>query len=257
MERQILKNKPLLEAIFEIRWELKEISKGLKIDPHYKILIGSIYDKVKNEYPYHEQLPTSTIPEEIAGYIIQHRFRKDKDSWPLIQIGPGIITLNDTKGYVWEDFGERIHFLLQSLFESYTELGNSLVFNFIGLRYIDAVNFDFEKNDVFSFLKNNLKLKFEIDKELFNETSIKPLPSDFDFKISFPIQKPDGSLHLRFTNGKNKEIDSIIWETQVRSINEEIPKNRDFIVKWIESAHDLTDLWFFKTIEGDFIKQFE
>jgi hypothetical protein len=55
-----------------------------------------------------------------------------------------------------------------------------------------------------------LKLKFEIDKDLFNETSIKPLPSDFDFKISFPIQKPDGSLHLRFTNGKNKEIDSII-----------------------------------------------
>jgi hypothetical protein len=49
-----------------------------------------------------------------------------------------------------EDFGN-IHFLLQSLFESYTALGNSLVFNFIGLRYIDAVNLILKKNDVFLF----------------------------------------------------------------------------------------------------------
>lgn len=53
MLRKILKNKPLVEAIFELRWELKEQESRMKIDPHYKILVGRIYDKVSNEYPFH------------------------------------------------------------------------------------------------------------------------------------------------------------------------------------------------------------
>ena len=67
MIRKVLKNKPLAEAIFELRWELQEPAQGMKVDPHYKILIGVMYDKVEDE-------------------------------WPLIKIGPGIITLNDTGG---------------------------------------------------------------------------------------------------------------------------------------------------------------
>ena len=93
-----LKNKPLIEAIFEIRWKLQEgPEKGMRIDPHYKLLIGRIYEKIKDKYTFHEQLPTASMPDEIAGYIIQHRFRKKENEWPLIQLGPGIITLNDTK----------------------------------------------------------------------------------------------------------------------------------------------------------------
>ena len=37
MERKILKNKPLVEAIFELRWELQEPAPGMKIDPHYNL----------------------------------------------------------------------------------------------------------------------------------------------------------------------------------------------------------------------------
>ena len=153
VERKILKNKPLVEAIFEIRWELQEPAPGMKIDPHYKILIGRIYDRVKDEYPFHEPLPTSTMPDEIAGYVVQHRFRTDKDKWPLIQIGPGIITLNDTEGYVWEDFEKRIHKVLDVLFEAYPEVNNNLRINWLLLRYIDSVDFDYEENNIFSFLR--------------------------------------------------------------------------------------------------------
>jgi len=65
-----LKNKPLAEAIFELRWELQELASGMKIDPHYKIIVGRIYDKVSNEYPFHEQLPTASMPDEITGYVV-------------------------------------------------------------------------------------------------------------------------------------------------------------------------------------------
>jgi hypothetical protein len=42
VKRRILKNKPLVEAIFEIRWELQELAPGVKRDPHYKVLIGRV-----------------------------------------------------------------------------------------------------------------------------------------------------------------------------------------------------------------------
>jgi hypothetical protein len=51
MLRKVLKNKPLVEAIFEIKWGLKQISEGLRVDPHYKILVGSLYAKIREEYP--------------------------------------------------------------------------------------------------------------------------------------------------------------------------------------------------------------
>ena len=149
MERKTLQNKPLVEVIFELRWELQELAPGMKIDPHYKILIGRIYDRVKDEYPFHEQLPTATMPDEIAGYIVQHRFRKGRDKWPLIQIGPGIITLNDTEGYAWEDFKQRLNRVVDVLFDAYPEAEKNLKINWALLRYIDAVDFDYEKMTFF------------------------------------------------------------------------------------------------------------
>ena len=256
MERKILKNKPLVEAIFELRWELQEPASGMKIDPHYKILIGRIYDRVKDEYPFHEQLPTAAIPDEIAGYIVQHRFRKDKDKWPLIQIGPGIITLNDTEGYVWEDFEKRLYHMLNVLFDAYPDAEDNLKINWSLLRYIDAVDFNYEENNIFSFL-SNLKIHIDIYEKLFKETGVKSLPLGFDLRFSFPATKPKGAIHLRFVRGKRKNVDALIWETQVQSVGDNTPKTKEQIRAWVIDAHTLTDDWFFKMIEGELMRRFE
>ena len=257
MERKILKNKPLVEAIFELRWELQEKDSGMKVDPHYKILIGRIYDRVRNEYPFHEQLPTATMPDEIAGYVVQHRFRKDKDKWPLIQIGPGIITLNDTEGYIWEDFEKRIYHMLEVLFEAYPDTETNLKINWSLLRYIDAVDFDYEEDNIFSFLSSNLKIHIDIYEKLFEETGVKNLPLGFDLRFSFPATKPKGAIHLRFVRGKRKNKDALIWETQVQSVGEHAPKTKEQIKVWVDDAHTLTDDWFFKMIEGELMRRFE
>jgi len=257
MSRKILKNKPLVEAIFELRWRLEERAPGLRVDPHYKLLIGRVYDKLQGEYPFHEQLPTTTMPDEIAGYVVQHRFRKVEGKWPLIQIGPGIITLNDTEGYIWEDFYERIIQVIDTLFGVYPEARKNLKFNGLLLRYIDAINFDYQNDEIFTFLKEKMKTNIEIHKQLFENTGVDKLPSGFDLRFSFPSNKPKGTTHLRFVKGKSKSKDSLIWETQVQSTEENIPKTKEEIVDWIVEAHDLTDDWFFKIIEGDLIRRFE
>jgi len=257
MARKILKNKPLVEAIFELRWELKELAPGMKIDPHYRIIVGRIYDKVGNEYPFHEQLPTASMPDEIAGYVVQHQFRKGKDKWPLIQIGPGIITVNDTEGYLWEDFEKKIIQTVNTLFESYPDPKINLKFNSVVLRYIDAIALNFENENIFNFLEKQMKIDIRLRPNLFEGTGVKEQPLSFDLRTSFVSTKPKGVVSLRFVRGKIKESDALIWETIVQSVAEDVPKDKDEIEGWVKDAHDLTDDWFFKLIDGELLKRFE
>lgn len=256
MQRKVLKNKPLIEAIFEVKWQLIEQGEGLRIDPHYKILIGSLYSKFKEEYPYHEMLPTASIPDNMADYVIQHRFRKGKNEWPLIQVGPGILAVNDTEGYIWEDFEKRVMNAVKILFEVYPER-EKLEINSLLLRYIDAVEFNFESDNIFDFLSQRMKTGITVYPKLFKDTKVEPLPSSFDWRLSFPSKKPEGTIHLRFTRGKKENTDALIWETMVQSTNNELLPIPEKITDWLNNAHDLTDDWFFKLIEGELERRFE
>ena len=76
-------------------------------------------------------------------------------------------------------------------------------------------------------------------------------------RFSFPAKKPKGAVHLRFVRGKRKNVDALIWETHVQSVDEDAPKSKDKINKWVVEAHTLTDDWFFKMIEGELLRRFE
>jgi uncharacterized protein (TIGR04255 family) len=205
MSKEKLKNPPLVEAIFELRWELqpmpgtvtnsKHTVRGdplaVMTDPHYKILIGKIYDKLAKEgYSYHEQLPTATIPDEMAAYVVQHRFRKGENGWPLIQIGPGIITLNNTEAYTWPDFEKKMAGMIKVLFETYPEPKIKGVV----LRYIDSIEFDHKKDAIFDFFKKYMRIGVELPSKMFESTSSDASPSNYNFIFSYPLKAPTGAF---------------------------------------------------------------
>lgn len=253
----ILNNKPLVESIFELRWALQERGKNIKVDPHYKLLIGRLYDRVCHIYPYHEQLQTAEMPDEIAHYIVQHRFRTDKNKWPLVQLGPGIITVNDTENYIWSDFEKHVNNTVENLFEAYPSHDGKLEVNNLLLRYIDALPFDFEKEDIFQFLKKMMHTNIELHPKLFKDTPVKASPINCNLLFSFKLEKPKAIIHLRFARGKQKETDSLFWETMVQSTQDDTPKDLDKIAEWVKFTHDITDDWFFKLIEGELFERFK
>jgi len=256
MDIQKLSKAPLIEAIFELRWKRKDSDLNNHIiDPHYKVLVGELYGALKKEYPYHEQLPTADIPEPIATYIIQHRFRKEKDSWPLIQVGPGIITLNDTENYVWSDFAKRISEMMELIFNIHPSPDN-LEFSGIVMRYIDASEFDYEKSDILEFLSSKLKVNASINECLFENAPAEKIPVGVDLKFTYPSHQPRGVIQLRCARGMKKEKTALVWETVVQSSGHDVPQTKDKIVKWSKDAHALTHKWFFKMIEGDLLEEF-
>jgi uncharacterized protein (TIGR04255 family) len=245
-----LPNKPLVEAIFEFIWQIPR-REG---DPHYPLFVGRLYDRVQSKYPFHESLPTSFIPLPAAENIIQHRFRKEDGCWPLIQVGPGIVTINDTEGYIWQDFGQRAKALIKAIYESYPEPQELKVAR-LNLRYLDAFYLEPDQN-IFDYLAEKLKSKVSLPYQLFEGTAIASHPKMVNVMASFATENPKGNILIRFGSGKHSDKPALIMETAVQSSSDDLPKMPDRFEEWVEASHKLTDDWFFKFIEGELYRRF-
>lgn len=256
MTEEILKNAPLIEAILEIRWRMTEIQKGIFIDPNYKLLVGRLYDRIEKEYPYHEPLPASSMPDEMFGYVVQHRFRIEKDDWPLVQTGPGIVTLNDTEKYSWSDFSSRSLNLIEALYGAYPNATANLKIQRLQLRYIDAIPFDFDYSNIFEFLKENLKVTVEFPQDILNDCGVTSFPKNLNTLFTFPINKPNGIIQWRLMRGKKKNENALIWETIVESNGDQLSDLPNLFEDWLSSAHTITHNLFFRLIEGKLKERF-
>jgi uncharacterized protein (TIGR04255 family) len=250
-----LKNKPLLEAILEVQWELESATPGMGVDPHYKILLGSLYDRVRDLYPEHEELPTASIPDEMSPHLVKHRFRRAPNGWPLMQIGPGIMTVNDTQGYTWPDFSERARTAIEKLFASYPK-PSALKVQSLLLRYVDAVDFDIQTNDVFDFLKDKMRVAISLPADLFADGSVTATPWQFNWQASFGCQRPKGMVQVRFATGTREKKPVLLWETMVLSGGDDVPSLPAGFSEWIEAAHCITHAWFFRLIKGELERRF-
>ncbi len=256
MSSEALNNKPLVEAIFQFRWKLEGGDGEPLRDPHYRLLVGSLYDRLAEQYPYHEELPTAVVPDEIVPYVVQHRFRTAEMDWPLVQIGPGILSLNETDDYIWPDFESRALSMMEALYDSHPG-GQELQTEGLTLRYIDAVPLDTSEQSALDFLKTYLKTDIGLDPALFEDTGVLPKPTHLDLRFSFPTDEPPGSMHVRFSLGHGEREGSMLWETAVESSRADAPRGRSGVRSWLTRAHDLTHEWFFKLIDGDFRERFQ
>lgn len=246
-----LANKPLVEAILEMKWRI-DPEKG---DPHYPLLPGRLYEQFCKLYPFHEPLPTSVVPSHFGAHIVQHRFRVAEQRWPLIQVGPGVVTVNDTEAYGWPDFAARATALVDAVFRAYAAVGGIEVID-LALRYLDAIQFDYTRDDVTKFLASHLKTKVIMHDQLFIGVPIQPLPTALNFLTTYQTDNPKGTIGLRITTSRHKKSPALIMETTVRSQPPELPSLPQGFAGWLQAAHTLTDDWFFKLIEGELDRRF-
>lgn len=255
MERETLANPPLVEAIFELRWKLQDLGNGLKRDPQYRIMLGRISDLAEKSYPFTEELETARFPDDMVPYIVQHRFRCGEGKWPLIQIGPGIATLNSTENYTWPDFKQSANNLLDILYKARPDRDSFQVDTLL-LRYVDAIDFDFEKGDILWYLREKMKIDVKLQEALFSDSKIKSSPSILDLRFAFALSNPTGVIHLRLERGKKAASDALVLQTMIQSTSEDVPPNEKGAIKrWVTRSHTILDDWFFKLIaeiKGDF-----
>jgi uncharacterized protein (TIGR04255 family) len=251
-----LKNKPLVEAILELKWREALESEMIRY-PHCGVLVGRLSDRVEKEYPFQERLPTADLPELIAGQmqVATQRFRSAENDWPLIQIGPGVMTFNETGKYTWPDFSGRATKAIQKLYEAHPKRAE-LKATSLMLRYIDAVEFNYSQENVVDFLRDKMKVKIAVPEALFGDSNASASPQNLNWQCAYRLQKPKGAVVLKLVTGMREGREALIWETIVQTAGEDMPVLPDGFAEWLAAAHKVTDTWFFTLIEGELERRF-
>lgn len=239
-----LPNAPLLEVIFELRWKIQKKEDFAK----YQYLHGDLYSLIKDEYPNRKSLVPVELPPEIYVNNPAHRFVGKNNKYPLIQIGPGILTINtNDEYYFWDEYFALIVNLLTKFFSIYPVSTKDLFQP--SLVYIDFLPFDFGESDVLEYLNNNLNLK--IVQSVLQETGI---PESFNLKQSFNIEF--GKLLLNFDTGiNNSKEKGLIIQTKLtgKEQNNEIESFK----KWLVSSHDYCSILFKQMTNGKLYESFK
>lgn len=210
--RQPLKDSPLQEALFEIRFPPVN---------DYSLFAGGMAITHEENFPIVEKLPTADLPDSIyVEGIVKHRFfTEDRDK--LFQTGPDVISVNYTKYLGFESFVYHVKKILESSEKFGVDIKKPIR---LGLRYINRFK---EINDITQVL--NFKRPFEnIDftqKTLLVQGRI--INQEIDEFLSttifqFPIDTADLILDLEAFSESPKQDESL-----------------DYLVKWIEVAHDI------------------
>jgi uncharacterized protein (TIGR04255 family) len=250
-----LPGKPLAEAIFELRWGSPRAGTGVdagSVDPDYELLIGALYARVRERFPTHVRLPSSAIPPGFIPHRVQHQFRSGPDGWPLVQLGPGVLTVNQTSGYAgWSEFRGHCITALAALFAAHPR-ASALPLHTSILRYINAQCTESVAADV--LLKQLLDVSLVVPKSVFAGTVQHAAPREFKYVSTHEVTEPQGALELMFATGIHNLRPALIWELVLSSNIASSPADQPHVIKWLDGAHVHIEQAFFAMLT-DLAKQ--
>ncbi|WP_020606070.1 TIGR04255 family protein [Spirosoma spitsbergense] len=199
---------PLKEVVFDILWEMKQAEGGFPYDPGFEFAQGIFAQKIKHFLPVRKRTVPENAPFTVYPQVI-HQFWQDELTWPLVQYGPGILTVNEVEGsYDWKHYGQLIDSALIMLDDSYEQ---SLSLTQMQLRYVDAVELTKEQFQALDrFVAENLRI---------NITNGFDLPGVLtSLQVQQGFRLDDGTLlNLSINDGRNTITQqlAVIWTTTV------------------------------------------
>lgn len=262
---------PLVEAWLEIHWEpLTQDGEEQRNDSGYLLGLAVFFQSIKDEFRSTEALPSANLPLEM-GRIVRHRFRPSPDQWPLIQVGPGIASLNYSgDGYSWNDFRKRAIFLRERLLAAFGDPAIKLTG--IALRYRNVEKFDHSQNNVIDFVKENLNLSIDMPRHFPGDRIAQPLPIDQKIQLGYNLLVPPafGVLNIStgFTteekqdengDGATSTREVVLWQFDIVTDETHSQDITDVQVyeQWLDMAHSTVHEWFFALIDGPLRQSYE
>lgn len=246
-----LPNAPLQEAIFEIRWELDIDPAGnQQLDMGYALAQGKLQEIVRQQFPIYKRKLPHGLPDQLLHYQTVNQYWSADENWPVLQLGPGIFTVNDTeKNYDWPNtYLPLIRNALSWIYKAYDE---KLRINVASLRYIDSVklkdyNFEGRWQD---FIHEHFNFSFV---NSFNPRGdIKRIQFDQYFEL-----EDKSALHIAMSSGKYRKTDqdALIWQTAVIKAEK---FEKDSLLSWVEKGHIVTSDLFREMTKPDFYASFQ
>jgi len=238
---------PLQEVIFDVRWALSPDESGNQlIDPNFNFALGKFHEDIKAEFPEVVSKFPGGVPHQMMNHQTMYQFWKDKNTWPVIQLGPGILTVNDTdQNYIWETkYLPLVEQMLQKVSRAYRDLK----FTEFSLRYIDLVRIeDYDSENWQSFVQNSINFSFD------NKFDTGGKLEQFQFNQTFDI-KNIGKLHISLASGfDNTNKETFMWQI---TVSQKGSLDGSELTHWLKNAHECASRTFKDICKKEFYESF-
>ena len=251
---------PLIEVILEIHWALKPLGSApnAAIDPYYDLFCEAFIENCKAELPIIQRLVPAEIPAEFVSDQPHLRLRPKKDGWPLIQIGPGVMTVNIVPPYAgWAEFSKFINWAVDLLYAAYPMAEKTLHPVRAHLRYIDVFDSKHGLDDFSNFVDAHLGAATPIRPEVIEAIAENPGGITYTADSRFAVKSPAGSIaRIRIAPGQSGGRDAVILEfhCDVAMPGGYLPK--ETLLSWYDEAHATLHVLFDKTTSNELKAQF-
>lgn len=235
-------NAPLIEVIFEMKWG-KTIQIGNEVQIEFSQeelgLMPGKFQVAAQDYGFSFCEVLNNQPP--LPHLVKYRFRKEPDSYPLYQLGNGILAINQTdidgNNYDWDIFREDIRRGLLIFEKSSLNPINELPLIDVQLRYRDILELKEQKNTLETINNSLMVGKINLPTEIFNNPEI----SDGYPKVSLTFQiesiKPKGQIICQINEGKKKEDPVLVIDFTIISKFDSFSEiSIENICSWCEDA---------------------
>lgn len=233
----------LVEAVLELKWG--QISQQeFQFSPEDQTLLaGEISASAQSKNFRHLELLNQqlfSVPN--LPWMVTHRFREKVDSWPCIQVGLGVFTINQiSNGYQWNSFKDGIKKGLDifnsSRLNRLTQIANTAV---VRLMFQNAFYFD-STISVVDFIEENFDMKVGFSDNFLKKHEMNKI--DYMVNLNFTIKssKPKGLVTITIANANINKNDGLLVNLSIDLISDGDSSNFtiDYIMEWAENAHTI------------------
>lgn len=239
----LYENAPLIEVIAEIRWALQDVmgSSGIQIDPHFTAF-SEDFEKAAAQlgFTHSEKLIPDNVPIEIVSNSVVHRYRKQPNEWPCMQIGPGVATANIVPPYQgWNEFRPHVQTMIDLLMRSYPLPERYLKINLLELRYIDGFRKIHGMVTPTTFARDNLQIRYELPQELLNLCDGGKEKIELQGTLKFPLAEPQnsvGSIQVGSGTAHNEPATMAVFRVRQHDVAPELI-DANQLADWFDQAH--------------------
>lgn len=241
----------LAEAWMTAKWILSSepgIPHMLK-DAAYPLIVGTFRETIREDFPVLNELDANRAPLDFLPYIPRLQFRSSGSMWPLIQIGPGLTTLNFVENYSWKDFEKYALLLRKKLTESYQKENETLRLSLMSLRYRYVFDFNYSVDNILDFIREKLNVAITLPSNIANVDQQVKLPEEINFSITYTLKEKLKGI-IRLVNGtetRDKEVVKVfLVDIEVICESQQIEDvfiSKDSLKTWLNQAHNISVAW--------------
>ena len=235
-----LKEAPLVEVIFELRWGETNVEENATQftfkQEEITLLAGEFKSATKETFPHYEKVNEGVM----TPFIVNHQFWTAKNKWPCLQLGLGILTVNLTNDdYSWELFKETCINALKLLEMCHPNDLDNLPAIGVELRYQDGFKLSDDETDG-DFLSKKAQIDFDIPKEFLESPLVDSNVHNHHIEFSLRAITPEGILINKLDRGFIGGQPAFIQNTRVRSFELSCPEiSISGLSEWLEQAHQI------------------